>query len=114
MADLTEEAARRQGGELRRTAWIVTQIVAVAARLRHRQIAGAQVAADEAGEDAANRQRAGFRHLRRTPLATTVAVLTLATAMAALTALFAVLNGTVLSPLRILRGVSPHREPALR
>ena len=114
MADLTEEAARRQGGELRRTAWIVTQIVAVAARLRHRQIAGALSIRGIFTGFVSRDLRAGFRHLRRTPLATTVAVLTLATAMAALTALFAVLNGTVLSPLRIHRGVSPHREPALR
>ena len=99
IADLTEEAARRQDGELRRTAWIVTQIVAVAVRLRHRQVAGALSIRGIFTGFVSRDLRAGFRHLRRTPLATTVAVLTLATAMAALTAVFAVLNGTVLSPL---------------
>jgi putative ABC transport system permease protein len=99
IADLTEEAARRSGPSWQRSAWAAVQLAGVAARLRHRQIAGAFSISGVFTGFVTRDLRAGLRHLRRTPLATTVAVLTLATAMAALTAVFAVLNGTVLSPL---------------
>jgi putative ABC transport system permease protein len=99
IADLSEEAARRGGSRGRQVAWTAAQLTAIAARLRHRQLAGAfsigGVFTGFVGQDL----RAGLRRLLRTPLATAVAVLTLATAMAALTAVYAVLNGTVLSPL---------------
>jgi predicted permease len=94
--DLLEEAHRGRHG----AGWLSRQAVLVAFRLRRRAFAQRLPALRGVFTGFASGDlRAAVRHLRRTPLQTAVAALTLATAMAAVTAVFAVLNGTVLSPL---------------
>jgi len=102
-ADLEEEASRRGQSGASASIWKVRHTLGIAASMR---AARWRSALSFEGVLAGFFRRdlvAAVRHLRRTPVASVVAILTLACAVAGVTVVYSVLTHTVLSPLAFPR-----------